>query len=282
MQRRLLLTAVRWALRLAAMYSIIVLGVMALEERLIFPKRDVNFEPPPGLKSEDVYLTAADGVRIHGLWIPCPQNVREASPWQGSQLTILYCHGNGGDVSMWQRPAVAWQKQLGADYFVFDFHGYGNSDGVPSENNLRLDAQAAYDWLVNEKKIDPATILIVGRSLGGAIAIDLATRVKKRALIATDTFTTMADVSQRLFPWLPVQWVLRNRFASIDRIGNVSGPVFIAHGDKDTLVPIALGEKLFEAANTPKEYFVMRGKPHDSGPGEDFYIALRAFLERNQ
>lgn len=276
-----MLTVGRWSLRLVAMYSIVVLGVMTLEERMIFPKRNVNFDPPPGLKTEDVYITTADGVRIHGLWIPCPPHWQEASPWKGPHLTVLYCHGNGGDVSMWQRVAPAWHKELGADLFVFDFHGYGKSSGLPSEDAVRFDAQAAYDWLVNERKVDPTTILIVGRSLGGAIAIDLAVGVKKRALVATDTFTTMADVSQPIFPWLPVRWVLRNRFESIRRIGKVSGPVFIAHGEKDTLVPIALSEKLFEAANTPKEYFVMRSKQHDAPPSEDFYVALRAFLQKN-
>src|SRR5262249_58324820 len=172
---------------------------------------------------------------------------------------LLYCHGNAGNLSHRAGAVAALQKLLGVPILIFDYPGYGKSAGRPTEAGCCAAAEAAYDWLTGTQKVPPERLLLYGGSLGGGVAVDLASRRPYGALILMKTFTSMPDVGQSLYPWLPVRWLMRNRFNSLEKIGSCRQPVFIAHGTTDGLIPFAQGERLFAAANEPKRFFAMPG-----------------------
>ena len=161
---------------------------------------------------------------------------------------------------------------------IFDYPGYGRSEGSPSEAGCYAAGDAAYDWLTNHAKIPADKIVLYGGSLGGGIAIDIAARRPHRAVVVTATFTSMPELAQKLYPWLPARWLVRHRYDNLTKIRKCTQPVFIAHGDQDDLVPISQGEQLFATANEPKEFHIMAGHGHHEGPNEHFFAALRQFL----
>jgi uncharacterized protein len=227
--------------------------------------------PPAGLDPQDVELTSADGARLHAWWC-APED------WAPAQGAMLHCDGNGGNLSYWGHDALDWKCQRHTAVLLFDYPGYGKSGGKPSEKGCYAAADAAYDWLVNEKKIPAERLLIYGQSLGGAIAIDVASRRPHRALIVVSSLTSFPDMAQKTFPWLPGRYLVRTRLDSINKITRCTGPVFIAHGTADELIPFSQGERLFVAATTSKKRFdQMEGYGHndiDSG----MYAPLMDFL----
>ncbi len=232
----------------------------------------VHWIPPPaGLDPQDVELTSADGTRLHAWWCA-------PADWTPKQGAMLHCDGNGGNLSYWGEDALGWKRDRNTAVLLFDYPGYGKSNGKPSEQGCYAAADAAYDWLVNEKKIPAERLLIYGQSLGGAIAIDVASRRPYRALIVVSSFTSFPDMAQKMFPWLPGRYLVRTRLDSIRKITRCAGPVFIAHGTADDLIPFSQGERLFAAATAPKKRFYrMEGYPHNEiDPG--MYAPLMAFL----
>ncbi|MCI0681294.1 MAG: alpha/beta hydrolase [Gemmataceae bacterium] len=256
-----------WVRLLLIGYLGIMLLLMLLENWLVYPaSRDS--QPPPCREVEDVHLTCANGTNVHGWWLPCAD----------SKLALLYFHGNGGNLS-WRGPSIMrWRDRLGVAVLIVDYPGYGRSEGRPSEQGCYETADAAYEWLVQERKVAPKNLLIYGGSLGGGVAVDLASRREHRALILARTFTSAPDVASGAFFWLPVRWMMRNRFASIDKIGRCAAPIFMSHGDRDEVVPFSLGKKLFEAAPEPKRFHVMPGVRHNDPLAESMYAALKTFL----
>lgn len=227
-----------------------------------------HWQAPPSPDVRDVMLTCADGTHVHGWYLPCP----------GSSDALLYLHGNAGNLSHRGGVADKLRHALNASVLLVDYPGYGKSEGTPSEQGCYQTADAAYDWLVNDQKIAPERIILFGASLGGGVAVDLAARKEHRALVLVKTYTSLPDVGGHLYPWLPVRWLMRNRFDSVSKIGQCHRPVFIAHGDADTFVPCVLGERLYAAANEPKRYQCLSGAGHNDPLGDDFFTALREFL----
>ena len=227
--------------------------------------------PPPGLDPEDVELTSADGTRLHAWWCAPPD-------WTPEQGAMLHCDGNAGNLSYWGEDALHWKRERHTAVLLFDYPGYGRSAGRPTEASCYAAGDAAYNWLVGEKKIPAERVLLYGQSLGGAVAIDLASRRPHRALIVVSTFSSFPDMAQVMFPWLPGRYLVRNRLDSLNKIKRCSGPVFIAHGTVDGLIPFSQGERLFAAATTPRKYFYrMEGFDHndiDAG----MYEPLLTFL----
>jgi pimeloyl-ACP methyl ester carboxylesterase len=263
----------RRLLRLVVFAACIYVGVILLlaifENWLVyFPTSAQNdWTPPPSPEIKDIELISADGTGIHAWWWPAAD----------SKGAILYCHGNAGNLSSRGQALVNLRKILGESILIFDYPGYGKSEGRPSEKGCCQAADAAYDWLI-EHKIDPEKIVIYGGSLGGGVAVDLASRKKHRALVLAKTFTSLPDVAQRLHPWLPVRWFMRNRFDNLGKIGRCTSPVFIVHGTADSLVPFEQSQRLFAAANEPKQFMPIDGGDHnDPLPGE-FIQKLQAFL----
>ena len=255
---QLFFTRRRWlrvAMCLAVAYVLLVGCVMVFEEHLIFvPSRyPMGDWHPVGLQCEDVAFATQDGVRLHGWYCPVPR----------PRCVFLMAHGNAGNITHRVDRITSWQRLLNVSVFVFDYRGYGRSAGRPNEPGVYLDARAAYRWLTTDKGIAPDDVVFFGESLGTAVVLQLALEVPPRALILESPFTSAVDVGQQAFPWLPVRWIMRNRFASIEKIGQYHGPLLIIHGTQDTVIPFAMGQTLFARANEPKRFYAVAGADHN-------------------
>jgi fermentation-respiration switch protein FrsA (DUF1100 family) len=169
--------------------------------------------------------------------------------------------------------------RLRASVFVYDYRGYGRSEGTPSEAGCIADGQAAREWLCQRLEIQPNDIILIGHSLGGGVSVALAADGGAKALVLENTFSRMVDVAAFSHWWLPVRLVMRNRYDSLARIQNYHGPVFQCHGSSDTLVPLRFGKELFDAAPTKDKTFVEGTGGHDDGPPDGYYSALAKFLD---
>lgn len=259
---------------------ILLLGIIALlfwflarrfeRSQMYFPQAILEFKPSDiGLSYQDIYLSASDGVRLHGWWIP-------ASPSRG---TVLFCHGNAGNISH-RLESIRIFNALGLDVFIFDYRGYGNSSGQPSEEGTYRDAEAAYSYLTDELQISPERIIIFGRSLGGAVAVELAQKIKAGALICESLFTSAEDMGRMMYPYLPVKLIISNKYDSISKVGKISIPKLFIHSSEDEMIPFEQGKKLFEASAPPKEFLEIRGS-HGDGfreTGERYHQGIRNFL----
>ncbi len=265
-KRRLL----RVARTVALIYVGILLMLLLLENWLVYhpTTASAGWWPPRASDVEDVYLTTSDGTRVHGWWCP----------GQGADGALLYLHGNAGNLSHRYDIVTELRDQLGVSVLIVDYPGYGKSEGSPSESGCYATAEAAYDWLTKERKIAPAKVILFGKSMGGGVAVELASRRDHRALVLVKTFTSMPDVGAGLYPWLPVRWLMRNRFDSMARIGQCRRPVFFAHGTTDSLIPFALGKELYEAANEPKRFLTLPGADHNDPLPAVFFADLKKFL----
>jgi fermentation-respiration switch protein FrsA (DUF1100 family) len=261
---------VRWPVTIAGCYLGVIVVLMALENWLVYHpiQASQEWQAPPNDRVRDLDLLSADGTRIHAWWCPV----------EGAKGAILYCHGNAGNLSHRAGSITALQQVLHESVLIFDYPGYGKSGGRPSEAGCYAAADAAYDWLMEKQKILPKDILLYGGSLGGGVAVDLASRKPHRALILLKTFTSTPDVARKMYPWLPVRWLMRNRFDNLGKIHLCKQPVFIGHGTTDRVVPFEQGQRLFAAANEPKGFFPMPGVDHNDPVTGDFFIALRKFL----
>jgi fermentation-respiration switch protein FrsA (DUF1100 family) len=249
--------------------------LLALENSFLFVPavHTQSWLPPPaGLAVEDVELSSADGTPLHGWWAAPPG-------WAPSQGALLYCHGNAGNLSGRGEALRRWQQRLRFAVLIFDYPGYGRSGGRPSEAGCYAAGDAAYAWLTGVRGVRPEDVILYGGSLGGAVATDLATRQPFRALVLVAAFTSFPDMAQKTFPWLPARWLVRNRLDNLRKIATVRGPVFVAHGTADALVPFSQGRRLFEAAPGPRKHFLaMPGHDHNQIQDPEFYVALGRFL----
>jgi fermentation-respiration switch protein FrsA (DUF1100 family) len=255
------------------LYLLISLSMMFLERWLVYPA------PPPGagdwnatwLAHEDVWFNAADGTRLHGWFVP----------HSNSKRAVLYCHGNGEHIAFNAELAASLRDTLDASVFLFDYRGYGRSDGRPNEAGCIADGHAAQLWLAERVGIKPEDVILMGRSLGGAIAVALASSNGAQALVLENTFSSMPDIAANLYPWLPVRWVMKNRYDSLSRIKDYAGPVIQSHGAADSLVPIGAARALFAAAPTSqKQWFEFDGLDHNSEYPSGYHSDLRLFLDR--
>jgi fermentation-respiration switch protein FrsA (DUF1100 family) len=225
-----------------------------------------------GLAVENVYFTTSDGVQLHGWLVRHPQAV----------ATLLWCHGNAGNIS--DRLDNLWRlAQLPIHVFLFDYRGYGRSQGSPDEEGLYLDAEAAYDALVSRPEIDSSRIFLFGRSLGGAVAAELALRRPAAGLILESTFTSARDMAWKTFRPFPVHWIIKSRFDTLDKIRRIRLPLLLLHGTQDDIVPFKMGQRLFEAASEPKQFYPIRGAGHNDTylvGGDDYFEQFRLFLTR--
>jgi hypothetical protein len=196
---------------------------------------------------------------------------------------VLFFHGNAGHIGHRFPIGHQWRKALNADVLMVDYRGYGNSTGRPSEKGLYKDSWGAYFWLVNEKKIAPQRIIIVGESLGGGVAIELASRsktgeVKAGALVLLNTFLSLPEVAKSTYPWVPTKAIMRNQYPSHDRIADCLLPIFIYHGLEDTLVSPKHSQRLHEKANEPKQLFLAPQKGHNDAWDDSAFRAVKQFL----
>ena len=209
------------------------------QQMIYFPDEELIATPADvGLEYEGVNLTASDGTKLHGWLVPGEGNI-----------TLLWFHGNAGNISHRVDNILLLNRALGVNIMILDYRGYGRSEGSPSEKGLYLDAEAGFEFLVSERGVDPETELVFfGRSLGAAVAVEMAIRHRARALILESGFTSVKNMAHRAFPFLPsgaLLTMVEARYDTISKIGNVEYPVMVLHGDRDEIVPFKLGEELF-------------------------------------
>ena len=265
---RLLLRVLRWA----AIGYLVVLGVMMFcEESLIFfPARYPEGDwQPEGLAFQDAWFPSADGTRIYGWYVP----------HERPRAVVLYCHGNAGNVSHRAEILQTLHESVGVSVLAFDYRGYGRSEGKPNEAGILADARAARAWLAGRAGVDPGQIVLMGQSLGGAVAVDLAAGDGARALVVESSFSSLPDVAAYHYPWLPVRWAMRTRLDAAGKIAAYHGPLLQSHGTADTIVPCRFGRRLFEAANEPKTFITLPDLDHNDPPPVEYYRALIAFLD---
>ncbi len=205
-----------------------------------------------GLTYEDVALTTADGVGLHGWWVPAEK----------ARGTILLLHGNAGNISH-RTDLLSLLHNQRCNVLIIDYRGYGRSQGKPTEDGTYEDALAAWRYLVDDRGISPESIIIHGRSLGGAIATWLATQVQPAGLIVESSFTSAPDMGASVLPIFP-RFLIRFRYNSIDRIAKVDCPVMVLHSQDDDLVPYEHGRRLFQAAREPKRFIELQGGHNDA------------------
>jgi fermentation-respiration switch protein FrsA (DUF1100 family) len=225
----------------------------ALNSLLYFPTRTVAHTPvAAGLEFRDVALATEDGERLHGWWI------MGSRPQAGH---ALLCHGNAGNVAD-RVPHAALLAAARLDVLLFDYRGYGRSSGRPSEAGSYRDARAAHRALLEQPGVDPSRVLYIGESLGGAIALALALERPPAGLILQSTFTSVRDLARLHYPFVPERLV-PDAYPSLARISALPSPLLILHGDRDELVPLSHGERLFDAAPEPKRLHVVARAGHN-------------------
>lgn len=271
----------RWCLALNA-WLMVVLTVSAwtfswrpgqmLESALVFhPARASESwqEPPAQLNVEDVWLQTSDGTRIHAWWAPA---------WHATGA-LLYCHGNAGNLSHRIGNIIRLSTMLGQSVLIFDYPGYGKSDGSPSEEGCYAAARAAYDWLAETKQMPPEQIVLFGKSLGGGVATELALRRPHRALVLVKTFTSIPNMARRSWLTFASASLVANEFDNLAKIRRCPSPVYIAHGDRDEVIPFAQATQLYAAAPSPKRFFLLKGSGHNDPLPADFLADLASFLQ---
>ncbi len=224
---------------------------------------------PTGLDFEDAWFEASDGTQLHGWFLPHPR----------PRAVALFCHGNAGNLSTRSATLRQLHDRHGLTVLVFDYRGYGRSEGTPNEDGVIADARAARDWLCRKTRRKPQDILLLGRSLGGGVAVQLASTDGARGLVLASTFTSLPDVGAEHVPLLAPRLVMRNRFPSLKHIASYQGPLLISHGDADKVIPFEHGQKLFEEANQPKQFVRIPGGRHNDGQTEEYRQAFDDFID---
>ena len=256
----------RW---IAALAPLMLTGCMSVENSLVYHPRPAEepYAAPPA-PIQDVELQLADGTKIHARWAPYPD----------ATGAVLFCHGNGGNIEGWGGTVREIWQQTKSSVLIFDYPGYGRSAGTPSEAGCYAAADAAYRWLTETAKVAPERLLIWGESLGGGVAVELASHAPHRALVLVRTFTSLPEVGEDQFPLLPCASFMANRFPSVERIGQCRSPVFIAGAEQDRLMQLRHSQRLYAACTAPAELCVLRGLGHNDPLPIGFYDSLRTFL----
>jgi len=251
-----------------------VMGIIMFENKLLyFPaKYPAGFWEPElmGLRVEDYYFYSEDRTRLHAWYAPARQG----------RVTLLYCHGNAGNLS-YAVDHIKGLVRLGVNVLIFDYRGYGRSQGKPDEAGLYKDANAAYQFLMHTGRGDPRQLIIYGQSLGGVVAAHLAARQKCAGLIVESSFTSAQDMARELYPWLPVRWLIKSRLDAAAAVGKVRAPVLVLHGTRDRTVPFRLGRRLFERAEEPKFFHGVENADHNDVyvvGGRSYYAKLEEFI----
>ncbi len=258
----------KWFLLLALAYASMALLLYLFQSRLLyspaFPSRALETTPAQvGLSFEWVTLTTEDNVMIKGWYLPAPNR----------RGTLLFFHGNAGNISH-RLESLKLLHSLGLAILIIDYRGYGHSQGHPTEAGTYLDAQAAWRYLTIQRQVAAREIIIFGRSLGGAIAAQLATQTQPGALIIESAFTSIPDVAMELYSFLPVRWLARFQYPTRRFLQAVTCPVLIIHSRDDEIIPFAHGQALFEAAHPPKDFLALNG-----GHNNAFLVSSLTYLQ---
>lgn len=237
---------------------------------VFFPDRTHDSIPERfGLNYQDVFFEASDGKRLHGWFFPLP----------GNSPVILFCHGNAGNISQ-RLENVRLLVDRGLQVFIFDYRGYGKSAGRPSETGIYKDGLGAYDDLVKRIGISPARIIVFGRSLGAAVALEVALSRKVKCLVMESAFTSTKDMAKTMFLFNVLSPLLPAHYDNLSKIPLLRVPKLFVHGREDEIVPFSMGRKLFAAAKAPKFFYALDGAGHNDTyivGGRSYFDALELF-----
>jgi len=273
--RRLRHEVVRLCVLALIAYAAILVYVVVTEDRQVFPAAyDARPDHTPALPAEfqRVDLVTADGEHLDAYETQSAGN-------PGLQRWCIFFTGQWGR-TRWDLPKVALLRELGCEVLIFDYRGYGDSTGAPTEAGFYRDADAAYHYLTKIRQIPPARIVLVAHSLGTGVAIDLASRAPVGGLILDGTYDSIPSCAADRYPWLPVRWLAHNRFASIDKVARISAPKLFLHGEFDESIPIQHGRAVFARAAEPKKFVALEGRHEDfqwSDP-DRFKLAMSEFI----
>lgn len=262
----------RWAILLGGGYLTVVVLMWLLENALVFhPVAAADgWEPAPVPDVRDVTCPSPNGIPVHGWWLPRAPDAP----------VLLICHGNAGNLSHRGRILRQAADDLKLSVLMFDYPGFGRTPGKPNEAACYDSAAAAVRWLRDDRGVSPERMIFFGESLGGGVATELATRYPCRALVLVKTFTSLPAAAKFHYPWLPVSWLMSNRFDNESKLGRLTCPVLVFGGVPDTVVPFVQSERLFAAANEPKAFVRGEETEHSDHLPDVFWTGLAAFLRR--
>lgn len=257
---------------LAGLYLIILALFFSFQSRLVyFPSASVDVTPKQvGLVYEDVHFKTEDNLLLHGWFIPA----------EHARATLLFCHGNAGNISQ-RVESIKQFHDLSLNVFIFDYRGYGNSQGQPSEKGTYKDAQAAWEYITKNKGIKDGELITFGRSLGGPIAAWLALNNNPLGLIIESSFTSIPELGAELYPYFFVKYLSRIKYPTKEYVKEVESPVLVGHSTRDTLIPFHHGKRIFDAAREPKYWMEMMGD-HNIGfleTGDKYMEEIDKFIQ---
>ena len=248
--------------------------LLLFENKIIFhplPYPDGFWNPTSlGVPAQDIYFESEDGVKLHAWFIPAPNAV----------ATLLWFHGNAGNLSH-RLDNIQRLKRLNLNIFIFDYRGYGRSEGVPNEKGIYKDSRAAYKQVLAMDGVSVDSLFFFGRSLGGICAVETAMNHPARGLILESVFTNSADMSRTVFPLIPLGWAVRSKLDAVGTVPHLKLAKLFLHGTRDEIVPYDLGRKLFEKAENPKTFYAIEGAGHNDTyilDGVEYYDALNRFI----
>jgi hypothetical protein len=264
---------IRISIIIASVGVVIIALIYILQPHYVYyPERNLTADPGRlGLRFDSIYFETADGLTLSAWFIP----------GDNARGVILFCHGNAGNISH-RLESIQIFHRLGLDVFIFDYRGYGQSEGKPNEPGTYQDAEAAWRYLIEERQLAPADIIVFGRSLGGAVASWLTRSHTPRALILESTFTSLREIAGTLYPYLPVKLLLRFQYNTAAYLRGVNCPVLIVHSRDDEIMPFSQGRHLFDIAKEPKHFLEITGT-HNEGfiaSGKHYEAGLNGFISK--
>ncbi len=252
-----------------------------IEKGLIFHPGKSNDSATPdiyGIEYDDVIFKTEDGLNLNGWFVPG----KKSSP-DADLHTLLWFHGNAGNINRRLDNIKMIYERVPVNVFIIDYRQYGRSEGKVTEEGTYIDARAALAYLHSRDDINNEKIIFFGRSLGSAVAVELALNEKCRALILETPFTSILEMGKKLYPYLPVSLLLQTKYDTLSKIGNIKVPILVMHGDQDKLVPFEHGKRIYDMANEPKEFYTIPGAGHNDTHivgGEEYFDAIKNFVNK--
>jgi uncharacterized protein len=250
--------------------------LLTFENKIIFhPSRyPEGFWDPVsvGVPAQDIFFESEDGVKLHGWFIPA----------ENAEASLLWFHGNAGNLSD-RLDNIQLLAPLHLNIFIFDYRGYGRSEGTPDEAGIYKDSRAAYKTVVALDAVSVDTLFLFGRSLGGICAVETARNLPARGLILESVFTNSADMARKIFPFFPLGWAVKSKLDAVAIVPHLRLPKLFLHGTRDEIVPYDIGRKLFDAAGEPKTFYAIEGAGHNDTTllgGHDYFEALHQFISK--
>ena len=221
---------------------------------IFYPTKEISSSPSDiGIDFEEVFVDTDDKEKLYGYFLPAKTKTEKVT---------IYLHGNAQNVGDWYPACVEIQKEVPVNMFLIDYRGYGSSTGVPSAEGVNIDAVSMYNFVLKQG-FKPENISIYGRSIGGAIGLELASKVHVRSVVVQSSFISFRKIAKELYPFIPDTFIKDNYWDSAKTIKNIKVPVLISHGDKDEIIPISHSKELFKSANEPKKLIILKGATHN-------------------